>query len=114
MQKPGKGLFAILSAVILFASVSYAQDDLYEKGRRAYLKRDYKTAVKYLSEYVAGNPDSQAYYLLGYAQYEVLRKTGSPKGKKDFWGDTQTAGFFREAYLIDPNISARSGDFKKK
>lgn len=114
MPKIGKVLFAILSTVILFVSVSYAQNDLYEKGRRAYQKRDYKTAVRYLSEYVVSNPDPRAYYLLGYARYEMLRKTGSPKGRKDFWGDTQTAAFFREAYLIEPNISARSGDFQKK
>jgi tetratricopeptide (TPR) repeat protein len=114
MQKPGVIAFAVLSAVILFASVLYGQDELYEKGRRAYLKKDYKTAVKYLSEYVAVNPDAGAYYLLGYAKYELLRKTGPPKGKKDFWGDTRTAEYFKDAYLIDPNISARSGDLKKK
>ena len=114
MQKPGVILFAVLCAVMLFSSALFAQEELYEKGRRAYLKKDYKTAVKYLSEYVAGNPDPGAYYLLGYAKYEVLRKTGSAKGKKDFWGDTQTARYFKEAYLIDPNISARSVDLRKK
>ncbi len=113
MQKPGVILFAVLCAVILFGSAVYGQEELYEKGRRAYFKKDYKTAVKYLSEYVAGNPDAGAYYLLGYAKYEVLRK-GSAKGRKDFWGDTQTAGYFKEAYLIDPNISARSAAPKKK
>jgi len=114
MTNCGKILFFVLSAVILFVSVNSAQEDLYEKGRRAYLNRDYNTAVKYLSAYVAGYPDSRAYYLLGYAQYELLRKTGSSKGRKNFWGDTQAAGYFREAYLIEPNISARSADFKKK
>ena len=114
MPNRGKILFVILSAVILFVSVSYAQDDLFEKGRRAYLKRDYETAVRYLSEYVAGYPDSRAYYLLGYARYELLRKTGSTKGRRNFWGDTQAARYFREAYLIDPDISARSAEFKKK
>jgi hypothetical protein len=114
MQKPGVILFAVLTVVILFTSVLHAQEELYEKGRRAYLKKDYRTAVKYFSEYVAGNPDPGAYYLLGYAKYELLRRSGSLKGKKDFWGDTQTAGYFREAYLIDPGVSARSVDLRKK
>lgn len=114
MQKPGVIVCAALIAVIFSASALCAQDELYEKGRRAYLKKDYKTAVKYLSDYVALNPDAGAYYLLGYARYELLRKTGSPKGKKDFWGDTRTAEHFRDAYLIDPGVSARSVDLKKK
>jgi len=107
-------LITVFSVVIFLASVLHAQDELYEKGRRAYAKRDYKTAAKYLSEYVARNPDARAYYLLGYAQYEMLRKKGPSKGKKDFWGDTQTVAYFKEAYLIDPNVSAKSVDRNKK
>ncbi len=114
MQKAGVIFVAVFSAVIFFASVLHAQDELYEKGRRAYLKKDYKTAVKYLSEYVAKNPDADAYYLLGYAKYEVLRKTKPSRGKKNFWGDTETAGYFKEAYLIDPGVSARTIDFRKR
>ena len=114
MQKTGVIFASVFSAVIFLASVLHAQDELYEKGRRAYLKKDYRTAVKYLGEYVAKNPDAEAYYLLGYARYELLRKTGSSRGKKDFWGDTETSRYFKEAYLIDPGISARSVDLKKR
>jgi uncharacterized membrane protein YukC len=114
MQKPVVIVCAALIGVVFFASALPAQEELYEKGRRAYLKKDYRTAVKYLSDYVERNPDAGAYYLLGYAKYELLRKTGSPKGKKNFWGDTRTAEYFRDAYLIDPGVSARTVDLKKE
>ncbi len=112
MQKTAVLFFAVLVTVLFSVPVLYAQDELFEKGRRAYLKKDYRTAVKYLSEYVARTPDAEALYLLGYANYEVKRK-GPSKGKKTFWGDTETAEYFREAYLIDPKISARTIDIKK-
>jgi len=112
MKKTAVLFFAVLVAVLFSVPALYAQDELFEKGRRAYLKKDYSTAVKYLSEYVAQKPDPEALYLLGYANYEVKRK-GSPKGKKNFWGDTETAEYFREAYLIDPKVSAKSIDLKK-
>jgi uncharacterized membrane protein YukC len=112
MQKTAVLFSAVLVAVIFSVSVLYAQDELFEKGRRAYLKKDYKTAVKYLSEYVAQKPDPEALYLLGYANYEVKRK-GPRQGKKTFWGDTETAEYFKEAYLLDPKVSARSIDMKK-
>lgn len=113
MQKMGVVVVAVFVSVVFFASVLLAQDEAYEKGRTAYLKKDYKTAVKYLREYVAKNPDPEAYYLLGYANYEVKRKSGPRKGKKDFWGDTETAGYFKEAYLLDPGVSARSIHLEK-
>ncbi len=113
MQKTAALFFAVLFAVIFSVSALYAQDELFEKGRRAYLKKDYSTAVKYLTGYVARKPDPEALYLLGYANYEVKRK-GSSKGKKNFWGDTETVEYFKEAYLIDPRVSARSLDLKKR
>ncbi len=112
MQKYAVSFFAILVVVLFSVPVLYAQDELFEKGRRAYLKKDYRGAVKYLGEYVARTPDPEALYLLGYANYEVKRK-GPSRGKKTFWGDTETAEYFREAYLIDPRISARSFDLRK-
>ncbi len=112
MQRTAVLFFAVLVAVIFSVQVLYAQDELFEKGRRAYLKKDYSTAVKYLSDYVAQKPDAEALYLLGYANYEVKRK-GSRKGKENFWGDTETARYFKEAYLIDPKVSAKSIDMKK-
>jgi tetratricopeptide (TPR) repeat protein len=113
MQKTVLLFFIALFTVIFSMPALYAQDDLYEKGRRAYIRKDYEAAVKYLSDYVARKPDPEAFYLLGYANYEVKRK-GSPKGRSSFWGDTETAEYFKKAYLIDPKVSARSIDMKKE
>ena len=113
MRKPGVCMLVGFVFVMFSISVSYAQDEAYEKGLHAYLKKDYKAAVKHLKEYVAKKRDPDAYYLLGYAHYELKRRSGPPKGRKDFWGDTDTAKYFREAYLIDPNFSPRSVVFKK-
>ena len=72
-----KGCVSVVAAWITVAvlalsppSVS-AQEGLYEKGVHAYLKKDYKTAVKYLREYSDQKPDAAAYYLLGYANYKL-------------------------------------------
>jgi tetratricopeptide (TPR) repeat protein len=116
MRKSGGVKCGMVSLVILAfsASAAFAQDEVYAKGIRAYFKRDYATAVQYLKEYVARKPEAKAYYFLGYAQYELKRKTGSPKGRKDFWADTESAKYFREAYLIDPEFSPKAVGFGKK
>ncbi len=104
-----KALFlAELLAILFSASVVCAQEGAYEKGLQAYLKKDYSAAVKYLKEYVAAKPDAKGYYLLGYASYESKRRSGNKHGRKDFWGDTETAKYFREAYRIDPDFSPRT------
>lgn len=102
-----------VSAVLFFSSHVFAQADLYEKGLRAYEKKDYRSAVKHLKEYVSRKPDAnaEAYYLLGYADYMVKRKAG--KAGKDLWGDSETTEYFRQAYLIDPTVSARTIFTKK-
>jgi hypothetical protein len=105
MLKPWVFISVVLISVMFSISVLYAQDDLYEKGLKAYFKRDYAAAVKYLKEYVAQMPDAEAYYLLGYATYELERNAKPSKGRKDFWSDTDSVRYFREAYLIDPNVS---------
>ncbi len=102
-----------LMCIMFWVAVPHAEEGLYEKGLSAYFKKDYKTAVQYLKEYVAGNPDAKGYYLLGYANYELKRKGGRSGGRRDFWGDTETAGYFKEAYRIDPDFSPRTAIFKK-
>ncbi|MGD1076449.1 MAG: tetratricopeptide repeat protein [Thermodesulfovibrionales bacterium] len=98
-----KGLCKIIligaAVVISLTSLVYAQEVTYDKALRAYLKKDFKAAVKYLKEYVAQNPDADAYYLLGYANYKL-------KKRKD------AMGYFREAYLIDPNFTPKAIEFK--
>lgn len=105
----------ILSGFIFLAgstTVVRAQGDAYEQGLHAYLRKDYRTAVKHLKEYVDRKRDAKAYYLLGYANYELKRKSGA-KGRRDFWGDTETAQYFKEAYRIDPDFSPRTSAFKR-
>lgn len=89
------------------ATVLHAQGDAYEKGLHAYLKKDYKTAVKYLKEYVTAKPDARGYYLLGYACYESKRRSGHRGGKKAISGYTDAIKYFGEAYRIDPDFAAR-------
>ena len=116
MQKSGIVLCGVMSLVIMAFSASavFAQDDAYAKGLRAYFKKDYAAAVQYLKEYVAQKPEAKAYYFLGYAQYELKRGTGNPRGRRDFWADTESAKYFREAYLIDPEFSPKAAGFVKK
>jgi TolA-binding protein len=93
---------AAIMAVLLTAAFAAAEENIYDKAIRAYGKRDFKTAVKYLKEYVEKRPDAYAYYLLGYALYKMKDNPGS-------------ARYFREAYTLDPNVSPSSGDmFLKK
>src|SRR4030042_2230746 len=82
------GIFALL----LITSPLMAEENPYDKAVRAYMKKDFKTTVKYLKEYVAQKPDPQAYYLLGYALYKQKKHAESAK-------------YFEEAYVLDPNIS---------
>jgi len=91
-----------IMAVLLTAAFASAQENIYDKAVRAYGKKDFKTAVKYLKEYVEKKPDAYAYYLLGYALYKM----------KD---DPASARYFREAYTLDPNVSpSSSNEFLKK
>ena len=106
---------ASLAIMAFSAPGVLAQEDAYSKGMRAYFKRDYAAAVRYLKEYAARQPEARSYYFLGYAQYELTRRAKHPAGRTDFWADTEAARAFKEAYLIDPEFSlrvARSG--KKK
>ena len=106
MNLSGNGWKLKLAAAIItlfFAAVSAAAEvNVYDKAVRAYEKRDFRTAAKYLKEYVEKKPDASAYYLLGYALYKMKDNPASAK-------------YFREAYTLDPNVSPSSGnDFLKK
>jgi tetratricopeptide (TPR) repeat protein len=97
------GLMFVLSS----ANLLHAQGNAYEKGLHAYLGRDYKTAVKYLKEYVAVKPDAKVYFLLGYARYESIRRSGHRGGKKDIRGYSEAIKYFGEAYRIDPDLRTK-------
>ncbi|MEW6213692.1 MAG: tetratricopeptide repeat protein [Nitrospirota bacterium] len=79
----------IVIFMIVFAS---AQEGPYDKAIEAYAKKDFKTAVKYLQEYVEKKLDPYAYYLLGYANYKMKNYSEAMK-------------YFREAYILDPDFS---------
>jgi len=87
-----KGVILGILALLLITSPLLAEENPYDKAVRAYMKKDFRTAVKYLKEYVVQKPDPQAYYLLGYALYKQKKHAESAK-------------YFEEAYVLDPNIS---------
>lgn len=87
----------------------YAQEDGFEKGVQAYLKKDFKSAAAYLKEYVDLKPDPGAYYLLGYSTYLLSKKA---VGEKKRLLGIEAADYFNEAYLIDPGFSPKSLNFR--
>lgn len=78
--------------VFLMAALALAEENPYDKAIHAYQKKDFKTTVNYLKEYVEKKPDPYAYYLLGYSLYKMKRHSESVK-------------YFQEAYILDPKIS---------
>ena len=91
-DKWGGRLVLGIIAVFLMVSFAVAQESPYDKGIHAYLKKDFRTSVKYLKEYIQKKPDPYAYYLLGYASYEIKKY---PESRE----------YFKEAYFLDPTIS---------
>jgi TolA-binding protein len=87
-----KGVILSILVLLLITSPLMAEENPYDKAVHAYMKKDFRTAVKYLKEYVAQKPDPHAYYLLGYALYKQKKHSESAK-------------YFEEAYVLDPNIS---------
>ncbi|MDH4232148.1 MAG: DUF2059 domain-containing protein [Nitrospirota bacterium] len=84
-------LFFLL-LIILVSAEAGADDENFEKAFQLFREQDYKNAVVYLEKYVAERPDPAAYYMLGYASYEL----------RDFDGARE---YFDAAYLIDPDFS---------
>lgn len=103
--KIGKAVCAFLGIVFAGAMLTCvpasAQEEAYEKAIQAYLKKDFQGAARLLREYVEKRPDAVAYYLLGYANYKLKNRQ-------------EAAENFRAAYLIDPDFSPKSIDFKKE
>jgi TolA-binding protein len=93
-KRTGRLVLGII-AVFLMVSLAVAQESTYDKGIHAYLKKDFGASVKYFKEYIEKKPDPYAYYLLGYASYEIKKYPDSRK-------------YFEEAYSLDPAISAAS------
>lgn len=85
-------LSVLLLLLFLVSSEAVAADENFEKALRLFKSRDYKHAVVYLEKYVAQSPDPAAYYMLGYANYEL----------RDFY---KAREYFGAAYLIDPGFT---------
>jgi tetratricopeptide (TPR) repeat protein len=85
-------LFVLLSLFFVSADAGAAGES-YEKALRLFKGRDYKNAVVYLEKYIAQRPDPAAYYMLGYAFYQL----------RDY---ERSRAYFDEAYLIDPDFSS--------
>lgn len=84
------GIGIILSLVLGY-TCAYAYDEDYHRGYTAFRKGDFRSALERFKEFVARTPDAGAYYLLGYASYQL--------------GDHAAAQrYFDQAYLIDPEI----------
>jgi TolA-binding protein len=92
---------AVSTALLMLYTFASAEDDGLTKGLSAYLKRDYRSAVAHFKEHVTRMPDAKAYYFLGYASYE-LKET------------KESAEYFREAYLIDPNFTPKVTSYGEK
>ncbi len=92
--------FALLTALAV-CSQTYADSKDLQQGLRYYGKKDYRSAEKYLKNYTSVTPDPAAYYLLGYAEYKLKKFDEANR-------------YFKEAYLIDPDISARTAYVTKK
>ncbi len=92
--------FALVTALII-CSEAYPGSEDFEKGLRHYRKKDYRNAERYFKSYVSNVPDPAAYYLLGYADYKLKK-----------FNDANA--YFKEAYLIDPDISAKADYVVKK
>ena len=94
-------VFFALAMALIVCSEAYPGSEDFEKGLRHYRKRDYKGAERYFKNHIAATPDPAAYYLLGYADYKLKK-----------YGDA--SGYFAEAYLIDPDISAKAAHLVNK
>jgi hypothetical protein len=52
-----KGVILSILVLLLITSPLMAEENPYDKAVHAYMKKDFRTAVKYLKEYVAQKPD---------------------------------------------------------
>ena len=84
-----------LFVLLLLLSVSAeagAAGESYEKALGLFKAGDYKNVVVYLEQYVAQRPDPAAYYMLGYACYEL----------REFH---KAREYFNAAFMIDPDFT---------
>jgi tetratricopeptide (TPR) repeat protein len=84
-------LFVLLSLLFVSAEAGAAGES-YEKALRLFKGGDYKNAVDCLEKYITQRPDPAAYYMLGYACYEL----------REFH---KAREYFNAAFMIDPDFT---------
>jgi len=72
----------------------------YDHALSQYKAGNFKEAVKELRDYLQKRPEPSAYYLMGYALYELGRYEEAMK-------------YFDEAYLVDPEFTPEKIDFQR-
>lgn len=82
----------VLMSLLFVSAEAVAAGESYEKALSLFKGRDYKNAVVYLEKYIAQRPDPAAYYMLGYACYEL----------REFH---KAREYFNSAFLIDPDFT---------
>jgi tetratricopeptide (TPR) repeat protein len=82
----------VLLLLFLVSAEAGAADGSYDHALKLFKGRDYKNAVVYLEQYVRQRPDPAAYYMLGYACYEL----------REFH---KAREYFDAAFLIDPDFT---------
>ena len=90
-----KKCIIIFCSILLLAacSAAYAYDETYEQAVKYFKRGEFRRAIPFFESYVAQKPDPGAYYMLGYAHYQLRNFDRS----KDY---------FDQAYLIDPDFSS--------
>lgn len=92
MMKTFISALLVFSLLILTVPAQSQVNHEFEKGRKYLYSGRYEEAVRTLKGYIKKKPSASAYYLLGYALYELGRHDEAHK-------------YFQEAYLINPEFS---------
>ncbi|NOZ24677.1 MAG: tetratricopeptide repeat protein [Nitrospirae bacterium] len=99
----------LLYIVIIVISLSLAMtpgvlnaqpNGTYDRALYLYKEGKFQEAVDVLKDYLQRRPEPAAYYLMGYALYELGRYEEAMK-------------YFDEAYLVDPEFKPEKIDFKR-
>lgn len=92
MMRAFTSVLLVFSLLILTIPAHSEVNHEYEQGKKYLYSGKFEEAVTTLKGYVEKKPSASAYYLLGYALYELGRHDEAHK-------------YFQEAYLINPEFS---------
>jgi len=93
-------LIISLSLMVAPGVLNAQPNGTYDRALYLYKKGDFKKAVNELRDYLQKRPEPSAYYLMGYALYELGRYQEAMK-------------YFDEAYLVDPDFKPEKIDFNR-